>query len=294
MQTLTSTALDFAVRHLFEVRQLYTDSHNHTLHFSGDAHMTSSELLAGAKAKGLSAVVITEHYDFDYPHKLDTQLLFDVDAYFESFWKWAADVPDGLNLFSGIELGYQIHLCDMYDKLVQSHPFDSVIMSNHLYKGQDPYFFRQCYSSPKTQVYSGYIDELTKMVLSSNEFDIVGHYDYIMRYAPYDDQTMKYKDSPDSFDRFLKAIISRGKSLEINTRSINNLIAKNSPDFMPDQEILERYLSLGGKRITLGSDSHDPTTVGFYFDETAAYLKDIGFSYLTSYVGRKEIRTSIL
>ena len=58
---------------------MFTDSHNHTSEFSSDAHMTATELFAAAKSRDLTAVVITEHYEMDYPHKLDRPLLFDVD-----------------------------------------------------------------------------------------------------------------------------------------------------------------------------------------------------------------------
>lgn len=273
---------------------MFTDSHNHTSQFSGDAHMTAAELLSAAREKGLDAVVVTEHYELDYPHEIEKPLVFDIDSYFKAFGGWSAEIPSGLSLYSGIELGYQPHLPARYDALVARYPFDSVILSNHLYCGKDPYFFRDCYSSPKSQVFERYIDELTEMVLSCREFDIVGHFDYIMRYSSYENPTMNYSDAPESFDRFLTALISKGKSLEINTRSIQKLIAKGIRNFWPDREILERYQSLGGDRVTLGSDSHDPSTLGFYFEETAAYLKSCGFKELTTYIGRKEIRTPIL
>jgi len=148
--------------------------------------------------------------------------------------------------------------------------------------------------SPKSEVFGGYIDELAQMVISCDEFDIVGHFDYIMRYSTYEEPTIRYSDAPDSFDRFLQALVLKKKSLEVNTRSINKLISKNIKNIWPDRNILERYLALGGERVTLGSDSHDPSTLGFYFEETSAYLKTCGFKELTTYVGRKEIRTPIL
>lgn len=273
---------------------MYTDSHNHTSHFSTDARMTAAELMSAAKRIGLDAVVITEHYEKDYPHEMHSVMLFDVDAYFESFRDWKNQAPDGLTLYSGIELGYQAHLSKFYDHLVSSYPFDSVILSNHLYMGQDPYFYRACYDNPKAQVYANYIDKQTEMIQTCDEFDIVGHFDYIVRYSSYEDPKMRYSDSPESFDQFLKAIVQKKKSLEINTRSIDKLKAKGIEDCWPDRKILERYIELGGERVTLGSDSHDPSTLGLYFKETAEYLKSCGFRELTTYIDRKEIRTPIL
>jgi histidinol-phosphatase (PHP family) len=288
MQSLTSVA-----HHEIEGNIMYTDSHNHTSEFSGDAAMTAEELFAAAIETGLDAVVITEHYEADYPHEIDKQLVFEIDRYFEAFQRWRDSVPGGLNIYSGIELGYQTHLTDSYNKLTSKNNFDSVILSNHLFRGKDPYFFRDCYLDLKETVYGDYLDELTDMVQSGTDFDIVGHYDYISRYAPYADSRFLYKDAPEAANRFLSAVVMSGKSLEINTRSINKNIAKGYQNAWPDRTLMGKYISLGGERVTLGSDSHDASTVGCLFAETAAYLYECGFRELTTYVGRNEIRTPI-
>ena len=107
---------------------MYTDSHNHTSQFSSDASMTALELFSAAKAAGLDAVVVTEHYEMDFPHPLDRELVFDIDAYFAAYSDWKKLVPDGLAVYSGIELGYQPHLTDDYHRLMSKYSFDSIIM----------------------------------------------------------------------------------------------------------------------------------------------------------------------
>ena len=273
---------------------LYTDSHNHTVEFSADAVMTMDELISEALSKGIPAVVVTEHFEKDFPHKIEKPLIFDIDEYFVMMTEQQAKLPEGFSLYAGIELGYQKHLPAFYDALVKSYPFDSVILSNHLYEGKDPFFFRDCYKLPKEELYGRYIEELAEMINSTNDFDIVGHYDYIARYAPYPDPTIHYDMCPEAFDRFLTAVIRKNKSLEINTRSIYKFHTLGVTDIWPDRKILARYRELGGIRVTLGSDSHDTSTIGIYFEETAAMLKEYGFDFLCSYVNRKEIRQPIL
>ena len=273
---------------------MYTDSHNHTVEFSADAVMTMDELVSEALSKGIPAVVVTEHFEKDFPHKIEKPLIFDIDEYFVMMTEQQAKLPEGFSLYAGIELGYQKHLPAFYDALVKSYPFDSVILSNHLYEGKDPFFFRDCYKLPKEELYGRYIEELAEMINSTNDFDIVGHYDYIARYAPYPDPTIHYDMCPEAFDRFLTAVIRKNKSLEINTRSINKFHTLGVTDIWPDRKILARYRELGGIRVTLGSDSHDTSTIGIYFEETAAMIKEYGFDFLCSYVNRKEIRQPIL
>lgn len=44
-----------------------------------------------------------------------------------------------------------------------------------------------------------------------------------------------------------------------------------------DVEIARRYYALGGRLITIGSDSHAPHRVGRAFDKVIEKLKGIGF-----------------
>jgi len=267
---------------------MYTDSHNHTIEFSADAQMTAPELLSAAAAKHLSSVVITEHLELDFPHPVSTPMIFDIDEFFREFCIWKNENNSGVTLLSGIELGYQKHLAARLDQIASNYPFDSIILSNHLFQGKDPYFYRGCYELPKEDLFSAYIDEMTGMVESCRDFDIVGHYDYIARYSENTDFKMRYADANKSFDRLFEAIIDKKKSLEINTRSVYKLRISGCTDALPDFSILEAYRKAGGTRITLGSDSHDNSTVGIYFGEILKLLKEAGFDYVTSYVSRKE------
>ncbi len=266
---------------------MWIDSHNHTSHFSGDARMTAEELIGAAVNAKLGGVVITEHYEADFPDETERIMVFSVDSFFPAFSSWKSTTPGDFLLLAGIELGYQPHLAAAFDAMIPQYPFDSVILSNHLFGGHDPYFNRACYEKSKSELYSAYIHELADMVDACDEFDIVGHYDYIARYAQYPDMKMRYVDAPIAFDRFLLALITKGKSLEINTSSVEKLRVRGIEDPLPDRRILTRYRELGGARVTLGSDSHDVSTLGIHFDKTAEYIKSLGFEYLTYFVDRE-------
>ncbi len=265
---------------------MYTDTHNHTKHFSSDARMTYIELIDACKKQEMRGVAVTEHYEGDYPHDIGEPQVFDIDRYFEETKAWleyAGDLP----FYRGIELGYQKHLCAFYDDLMDKYPFDEVILSNHLYKGKDPYFFRDCYKEDKNTVYTRYIEELADMAELCNNYDIIGHFDYINRYSEDPNPQIKYAQCPESFDRLLKAIVAKDKTLEINTKSVFKMRQKGIEDSLPDPEILKRYYELGGRNISLGSDSHDDTTLCLLFPEVAAYLSKFGFTENSYYVGRK-------
>jgi len=274
---------------------MYTDNHNHTKHFSSDARMTYEELIDTCKSQKMTGVAVTEHYEGDYPHDIGASQIFDIKEFFETSKKWleyAGDLP----LYRGIELGYQKHLCAFYDDMISKYPFDSVILSNHLYQGKDPYFFRDGYEDDMITVYTRYIEEMADMAEGCNNYDIIGHYDYINRYAPYEQPQIRYIQCPDSFDRLLTAIITKDKTLEINTRSVDKMLKKgfNLDDSLPDPEILKRYYELGGRSISLGSDSHANDTLCIHFSVVAEYLSRFGFTENSFYVNRKRMSEPLL
>lgn len=273
---------------------MIVDSHIHTKHFSGDAQMSITELIPAAIKARISAAVITEHYDDDLPREIQEKMTFDLDEYYHSFLSWQKDCPPDLSLRMGIEFGYQKQLCSKYKNIADSYPFDSIIMSNHLFEGKDPFFYRDCYDLPKEVLHEKYIHSLSDMIESCDCFDILGHYDYIVRYSPIPDPSMKYIDCPDAFDRLFRLLVQSKKSLEINTRTINKLFQAGVTDYMPDSNILKRYIELGGQKITLGSDSHDSDTLACHFDSTSQYLKTFGFLTYSHYVNRHEIQSCLI
>ena len=55
----------------------------------------------------------------------------------------------------------------------------------------------------------------------------------------------------------------------------------------PNKDILKRYLELGGKIITLGSDAHFAEDICSDFDTAIKELKEIGFKEITTFKNRK-------
>lgn len=256
---------------------MYTDSHSHTCHFSSDAEMSISELIKGCTTNGIGRIAITEHYDYDYPHKEEPPQTFDINQYKDAFDVWKK-LSTNVDLSMGIELGYQSHITNIIDEVSASAPFDSVILSNHLIDGKDVYFYPECYKKfTKEELHKEYMIKLAEMAERCNNYNIIGHYDYINRYCKKRNCNVLYSDCPKEFDNLFEIIIAKEKSLEINTRSIHKLIQKKSKMIMPDPAILLRYKEMGGKMLTLGSDSHTTPTLGIHFDETAEYLRSLGF-----------------
>ena len=66
----------------------------------------------------------------------------------------------------------------------------------------------------------------------------------------------------------LLTIIKKDIALEVNTSSVN----ENCVEPLPSFSVIERYQSMGGKKIILGSDAHDCKNLGNAFEETMKRL----------------------
>jgi len=269
---------------------MLADSHMHTAVFSSDASQTPEELISSAKALGIKHVSVTEHYDMDYPRK-DECFVFDLNEYGKAFhtWQEISDKNGGPALHMGIEIGWQPHLNDRIIETVNTLPFDSVILSAHVFRGEEVYYNTECPLIPRKDRNREYIALLARMARELDCYDIIAHYDYINRYIEDKESAVFYSDCPEQFDELFNILISKNKALEINTSSIETQISKGSSYIMPDPEVIRRYIAMGGKLITIGSDAHKSERIGLHFEKTARYLKSLGVNEVFYFEGRNPV-----
>ncbi len=71
----------------------------------------------------------------------------------------------------------------------------------------------------------------------------------------------------------LKRAIADGKGIEVNTSSVRYGLS----DWQPERAILKLYRDLGGRIVTVGSDSHKPSHLGSYLSQATDLLRSLGF-----------------
>ena len=76
-----------------------------------------------------------------------------------------------------------------------------------------------------------------------------------------------------------RELAAMDKGIEINT----SCYRYGLNDLTPGREILRLYRRLGGRIITIGSDSHKKEDLGNYIGETKEELKKLGFKEYCSY-----------
>ena len=277
---------------------MFFDTHNHS-QFSFDGNGTTVEKSALAAAeKGFGGICFTDHCDFYVPPMKEqfepiVSEVFDIEAQQAEIDRVNGLIADGalgkgipkkFRIFKGIELGLGERNLEQSKELLSSRRFDQVIASVHYLEDTDPYFGPYYKGKNWKEAYGRYLETLLREMKRLEDFDIMGHFDYIARYAPYPKESVLYKDFPGLFDEIFKYLIENGKGLEINTKSYK-AYGLRKPQL--DKDILIRYLELGGEILCMGSDSHAPEQVGYRFDYFAQYVKMFGFRRLGHYEGRR-------
>lgn len=265
------------------------DYHLHST-YSIDSLMSMEDACLRAIQAGLAEIAFTDHIDIDWP---DTTIPpFDIrmlDKYFEDIEKMRDRFRGQLVIKRGIEIGLQPHILDECADIVESYPFDFVIGSIHLIDSLDPYVGEFYKGKTKKQCYEEYYQEVLKLIKSFDQFNVLGHLDYIKRYSPFPVEENDHLVGIHIIDEILKTLIHKGKGLEVNTSGYRH--ASESP--MPHPDIIKRYRELGGEIITLGSDAHAPEQVAFKFETALQEIKRSGFNSLTSFTAMQPEFVSI-
>lgn len=243
------------------------DSHVHT-EISADSEMKADAALQKAAQLGLG-LVFTEHEDLDYPG--DMEFTFSPEAYWQ---KYEALRSSKLRL--GAEIGLQTGLADRYRVFLAKAPFDLVIGSIHLLDARDIYYPEYYETRSQEQAYHEYFSVMEQTLREHDFVDVLGHIDYIARYAPYDNPELQYSVFREDIDEVLRAAVETNTVLELNTRRLGDRLAMK--ELVP---VYKRYREMGGDFITLGSDAHEPAAVGMAFTAARDFAEACGLAIVT-------------
>lgn len=276
------------------------DNHNHS-EFSFDGKRSSVEsCVHSALSKGLSGIAFTDHCDFFVPEakKHDENLVpetFDVLMQQKEIDRVQSEIgmmdpkpgTSPFKILKGIEIGMHENHHDDIRKVLTENSFDQVIASVHYLDDVDPYYGVYYEDKDWKTAYGHYLETIWTEIKWLKDFDILGHYDYIVRYAPYRQTVLRYRDFSDILDEMFRYLVHEGKALELNTKSYQDFKGRQ---ITLDLDILKRYRELGGEIISLGSDSHDPSRVGHNFSHFAETIRSLGFRWSAHYEKRKLVQ----
>lgn len=272
-------------------KQLKFDSHNHTV-CSHDAVSVIEDLCASAVEKELDGIVICDHGDIQYykdAHSMDHIRRSVSDAK-----RMAAIYGDRLRVLAGVELGEAVWN-NSATAFTKELDLDVILSSVHAVRYKDilTCFSALDFSTWDSDMLDGYMrkyfEDMYEMV-QTVDMDILTHLNNPVKYI-----NGKYGHSVvldpymKRIEDILKIIIERGIALEVNT----TLVATPMKLLMPDRDVISLYKSLGGKYVTVGSDSHCPKDTGRHFDYALKVIADCGFDRYVYYSKRKRTEVAI-
>lgn len=262
-----------------------TDYHLHSA-YSIDSEMSMEALCEAAIAAGLSEICLTEHTDFGAPNPLS-----DVALRTE---EWLADIErmrglyPSLTIRAGIEVGDNPACRERIKAWHAALPLDFLLLSLHLVDNLDPYLPEYFEGRSQDAAYRAYVEAKLESILAwePEEFDSMAHLGFCAKFAPYPpkQRPLRYRHAPDHFDALFARLAQGGKAMEINTSG-----RRTMGEFIPDRELIERFVACGGEFVTLGSDAHFPEHVGNWIDEARMLAKACGVRYAVTYERRRPI-----
>ena len=253
--------------------KMITDVHTHS-DFSFDGKEPLSKILEEAYKKGVAFYGVSEHFNGEiYLDSGEREKEHMPVGYFHEARHLQEDYEGAMNVLIGAEFGYdereKVHT--MYEDICKKCNPDFVINSVHSIQGKD-YYYGHAYGE-KRQTYLTYLQTVRQSLDVNYPYDIVGHFGYVTRYAPYEDKAMTLREFGSEIDGILKTMIQKDKILEVNS--------SGKELCLPTEEILRRYFELGGRKVSFASDTHDSKRIADKREEVVSLLKKIGFTYIT-------------
>ena len=267
---------------------LICDMHMHS-QSSHDSVATVAQMAEACVKKGVYAFAITDHCDIQYYKECNAagiveSSLSEVEAQKKSF-------EGKVKILKGIEIGEAIWEKAYADEILAKFDYDVIISSVHAvrYDGYtEPYStidFSKMTDMQIDEYLQAYFDDVYQMV-SEVDFDIMAHLTCPLRYiVGKHHRCVDITKYEGKIRKILDYVVKNSISMEINTSGIGGFYSS----LMPDEWIIKMFFEMGGRLITLGSDAHAPSGIANAFEQTASFLKSVGFEGYYYYEKRKRI-----
>ena len=235
------------------------DQHVHSS-FSFDSN---EELENYINISNKSDIVTTEHLDLDNPIINYKDSSIDYLKYIEQIEILNKKYSN--KFFSGIEIGYTKKTEKRIEDFLKDKNFNLKLLSIH----QNGIYDYMCVNKKLISLEAliqEYFEQMIQALESSIEFNVLAHFEYGIRIvdisvADFDSLARKF------LNKIIELIVKKEIAFEVNTKSMYKYKKENLYSYM-----IEKYLRMGGKLFTLGSDAHNIKEYAYKFDEATKFL----------------------
>ncbi|MCL1831964.1 MAG: PHP domain-containing protein [Oscillospiraceae bacterium] len=269
--------------------KLSFDTHTHSN--ISDGGNSPAEMLAAAQRQGLSVLALTDHFDLHehYPRSLSPFDRAGTQAAYDTLTQLKHQNCDSRVIFAaGIEIGQAHQYREFAESWLNAHNYDYVLGSCHIIRNHCD-FYHMDYTAPKNhpdKVLTQYFAELIELCewagksgdKQGRRFDALSHLTYPLRYMNGRGSTDKHTSS---IDKLFTVMAKYEIALEINTQSFAQGM------ICPDLPQVARFRELGGRLVTVGSDSHSADTLAQGLNMGLDIARAAGFAECAYYIERQ-------
>lgn len=253
-------------------KNLY-DMHSHSIH-SFDGNDSISKLCEQAVRLSAVGIAVTDHCDIDSRdldvNKLCQSQLDDLEMCIKQY-------ANRLDIIKGLEIGQGVYRKEEVKKLYNTYDYDFILGSIHNLENMEDFYFLDYSKFDVYALLNRYFEDLLKLVYFGY-FDSLAHLTYPLRYIVAREKInvdlTKFKKIT---DEILYTLAKNGKALEINTSGL----FMEMKDTLPNKSYVKRFKELGGKYVTVGSDSHYADKVFQGVDCGYDIARACGFAHIT-------------
>ena len=232
------------------------DLHLHTV-YSPDAKATFEEHIQAGITQGLDVMCFTDHIDvFGLGETLSR---FDEKGRNAEFEQYKLKYKDRIKLLNGLEYAEPNLSPLIYKELLNNYPYDMVIGSVHY--PMELVFNKQLTDMARL---SKMQHEATLAMAEVGGFDVLGHLDFPKKFVS------NYILDVTLCKEILSVCVKNGIVLEINTSTLY----RGQWEACPPHFLVEYYAQIGGRYVTISSDSHTNATVAYDYDKIYNSLPD--------------------
>lgn len=264
------------------------DIHIHT-RFSFDSEELPEKYIESAQKNDINVIGFSEHYDYDaILDGAKNVSLVDIPSYLKNAEELEKRFP-AVKILRGIEVGYSDVAVPRYREIAEKYPFDYIINSVHTLPNRGDCYYASFFDGLTIKrAYTDYFKAVLKSIDAPFDYQIIGHVGYVSRYRTEEERTIRYADYAGVLEEILKEIIRKDKCLEINASA-----GTSGSTFLPDTDIIEKYLQFGGRKLSYGSDAHAVAAYMQKSEKLYSYLKSVGVDELYYYENRQPVKYKI-
>lgn len=274
------------------------DYHVHERHSEDAANTKIMDIVRAAELRCVTEVAFTTHLITGGHDSWFGIQSGEISGYIEEIY--AAQKETNVTLLAGLEVDYLPEEERNIERILGEFPLDFVLGSTHSINGLSVASKEEAVRFFSGRPLSEAIYEYFKVwnqAIDSGLFDIMAHPDYFRKYLPLVyNGPLSFSDFGlivyDSFDK----LVSNDIGFEVNTSCYRHRVG----DFFPFADFVKEAHDAGIKAVTVGSDMHIPSTLGFHISEALNLLNESGYNNVCVFrrrrrfnVGLEELRSDL-